>query len=106
MRVPDPRPELKRDSRLWEALLSMAYDLPGKEDEYHIYGTLLGLRCYGAAIIWTKTKNSNRWRWVITHGEMDPEEYEADRKQYLEPHAEELAGLMERLLQRFSHDQS
>lgn len=54
VRVEDPRPDLKQDSRLWAAvLLSAQRHDPDPEGSKSLFGLLHGLRCCGALLKWT-----------------------------------------------------
>lgn len=86
----DPRPDLAADHEAWERLLFAAFRTDGG-DPTGVSGSLLGLRCMGAAL------THRRARWRLGHGEMAPTEYGDDRQRYLVPHATTLTRLLSSL---------
>lgn len=87
----DPRPELQKDSELWELLLLNAWVLGDERegDPNSLYGALHGLRCGGARLV---VINDGQCR--IISGDWGTEEYERLRDQYLKPHHAELVKLL------------
>jgi len=74
LRTVDPRPDLVADSTAWTELLVIATTVLGEADA--LLGTLLGL---------------------LTAGEMEADEYAADRKQWLMPRRREVGELLRRI---------
>ena len=85
----DPRPDLIADSAAWSQLLSIIWDVTGGDT---LSGALHGLRCCGAGL---QRAQDDSWR--IAAREMDPDEYQADREQWLMPRRKEVAELLRRL---------
>jgi hypothetical protein len=81
----DPRPDIWVDHNLWATLLPLAHG-HGPEE---LFGALHGLRCLGAGL----AKLGGRVQ--LTHGAIDPRDYQADREKYLIPHAQQLVMILE-----------
>lgn len=88
--VADPRPDLRRDSRLWSRLLALAWG-PSADCPAGVWGPLHGMRCYGVALVVTDKGIA------LGRGEMTEAEYQADRARYLMPHKDELIRLLQEL---------
>lgn len=84
--IRDPRPDLRRDSRLWSRLLASAWDSPAG-----LFWALQGMRCMGAALT-VGDKGIELGR-----GERTEAEYQADRARYLMPHKARLIALLTEL---------
>lgn len=85
--IRDPRPDLRRDSRLWSRLLASAWD----PDPEGLFWPLQGMRCIGAALVVTPTGIA------LGRGEIGQEEYEKHRATYLMPYKARLIALLAEL---------
>jgi len=86
----DPRPDLDADHVRWLTLLELAYRHDA-EDPYGVFGSLVGIRCCGAAIV---SSGGARSFWRLTRGEMTAAEWQAIRTQWLMPHLKVLRELL------------
>jgi hypothetical protein len=86
----DPRPDLYADSSLWARLLRAAYALDS-DDPDGLFWALHGFRCYGASL------RLGEHTAILGPGEIDPADYAAWKRRYLEPHREALVCLLARL---------
>ena len=88
----DPRPDLERDSNLWELFISITY----LADEQLAY-ILHGFRCGGARLL--KSNNGYVMRPEFNHNSLwdNQVEYEQDRKKFLMPYAEKIVDCLNRL---------
>lgn len=87
----DPRPDLSRDSKMWDHLLMLVRATENTAAPDSLFGALHGLRCLGARLV----VRGGRVR--LSAGEIDDEEYERLRAQWLAPHHEKLIRMLDNL---------
>lgn len=87
----DPRPDIKADSAFWHTLLSMAWEIDGK-DVHGLFGVLHGLRCCGAKLLPVPPDKVR-----LVQGEYNAEEWAMVRERDLVPRAEALTALLTRV---------
>ena len=83
----NPRPDLGEDSELWARLLLKAYVIDSGNRE-GLFWALHGMRCVGARLRLGKSTA------IMEAGQVAAPEYEAWKRQYLEPHRETLLRLL------------
>jgi hypothetical protein len=99
VRIIDPRPDLSRDSILWQQLLTAANDI-----DYRLFGALLCMRRAGTGIV----RNPNGGLRLYPHIAKNPaietdrwaslDEYDRLKGEILAPVAEELFKLMGKIV--------
>ena len=85
----DPRPDLQKDTKLWNKLLNIADD--------DLKYTLHGFRCAGARLIKTNSGYSMRPEFNKDSLWNSQAEYECDKQQFLVKHGKTFVSLLDRL---------
>lgn len=86
----DPRDDLQDDHRLWGRALTLTW----YKDHSHVslWSILHGLRCLGARLEW---KDGQAGRYLaLVRGEIEPQEWERDRRRWLMPYLEPVKTLL------------
>jgi hypothetical protein len=89
----DPRPDFADDSALWTRLLARAHQWDA-DDPRGLFGALHGFRIWGARLEEREGRLFIRPRPAPEGGWADEAEFQAERQQWLVPHAVALVRLL------------
>ncbi|MFW5962027.1 MAG: hypothetical protein ACOCQR_00245 [bacterium] len=93
----EPRPDLKEDTLLWQALLKLT-----QENNRKLYGILHGFRCYGAKLLTNKARDKIKLvpRFEEEGLWKDNDEWKKDAQDWLIPYKKEIEKLLEETIRK------
>ncbi len=92
----DPRPDLTADTRVWQALLELAFLLDGEAPD-GLFGALHGVRCCGARLVPADGTRPSSAGYRMAPGDDylgGARAWDADRKRWLVPAADVLTPVL------------